>query len=176
MEEFKDRVKIVRCSTEIQSPGSHAGKVGTYIGMHDEYYQVRCEEFVCYAVEIELIKEKTVDRYTELKQRIEGLRNGWDKEADDILNEIYKEKGELPAVYINIFCGSQDRIEIEDESHHTLEKFSFEEQCGKLTAFKFALLWLLDHSNIKRDEKQEKLTALETQLKDIQRQIEELKK
>jgi hypothetical protein len=36
----------------------------------------------------ELVKEGAMDKYTELKQRIEALKNGWDKEADDILDVI----------------------------------------------------------------------------------------
>jgi len=51
-----------------------------------------------------------------------------------------------------------------------------------MSAFKQSLLWLLDHSSIKKDEKAEKIAILqarvndlETQRKDLQNQIDELK-
>ena len=124
--------------------------------------------------------------YNKLKQRIEGLKNGWNKEAADILQEV---KGKHSFIVWISSSGLQSSIRVysgmpvvidwagggNDGKLEAAFKFSFLSQCEEMTAFKSALLWLLDHSSIKKDEKQEKLTALETQLKDIQKQIEELK-
>jgi len=96
------------------------------------------------------VKEVPMSKYQELKERIENLENGWDKEADDILRE--------------------------------LKFFDKSLQCEKLKAFKQALFWLLDHSDIK-DEKEEKIKELEmhrdtfaTHIRSLNLQIEELRR
>jgi hypothetical protein len=121
-----------------------------------------------------------MDKYAELKTRIEGLKNGWDKEADDILQEIQG----IDNCYISIKCNNRKLgealdffIEIQDNRRKGISpEWRFTDQCEKLQALKSAFLWLLDDSGIEKDEKQEELTVLEIQLKDIQKQIEELKK
>lgn len=113
-----------------------------------------------------LLKEVSMSKYDELKQRIEGLNNGWTREADDILNEIWFElncgwqyitfshnssgkQGDGKSIYsgtIYIHDGAGKYI----YKDYTA-KFEFHTQCEKNQAFKKALLWLLDHSDIKKD-------------------------
>jgi len=116
----------------------------------------------------------TESKYDELKRRIEALDDGWNKEADNILDEISKET--LKIFYINICTKTaEDRIEIETSGHDVKEVFSYRGQCQKMEAFKKALIWLLDHSNIKKDDKEDKIKELEDKVNDIQKEIKELK-
>jgi len=116
----------------------------------------------------------TMNKYEELKQRIEAVE-GWGKEADDILEEINN-----PCT-ITIRCGDNKHIGQDGVTRHFIsvagssDYFYYTSQCEKLQAFKDALMWLLDHSSIKKDEKRDKIKALEEQVEDIQRQVEELK-
>jgi len=90
----------------------------------------------------------TMSQYEDLKARINAL-NGWDKEADDIGAII---RDHLPMCYYisaTLYKGS-GWVEILDYKRDLQKSFSFEDQCSKLQAFKDALLWLLDHSDIKK--------------------------
>lgn len=127
----------------------------------------------------DFIKEATMSKYQELKERIENLQNGWDKEADDILAEIFPDNsGEIYRMTIpvwRIVTGSC--IEIRNATDDKIiQCFRCRNQCEKLDAFKQALLWLLDHSDIKKDEKEEKIKELFKQIKPLQEQIEELRR
>ena len=136
---------------------------------------------------VPITEEGTVDKYTELKQRIEGLKNGWDKEADDILKEINDGYPTTP-IHISSYIGAAGNMEVRGTDRgDILQTTHFGNQCNKLTTFKSTLLWLLDHSSIKKDERQEKISilencvkeaqkAFEAQIRELQRQIEELKK
>ena len=124
-------------------------------------------------------KMDTVSQYDTMKFRIENLQNGWDKDADDILAEIrpYMDKDYL--LFIP-FCShghiyihdTQDKKDVQAESWAS---FYYDTQCEKMSAFKKALLWLLDHSSIKKDEKQEKIKELEGKVKELQEEIAKLK-
>lgn len=110
-----------------------------------------------------------MSKYDELKQRIEALDNGWDKEADDVIRELEVR------YYISIST-KIDGVEIQDNNREKIEYFGYNTQCEKLTAFKNALLWLLDHSDIKKDEKQEKIEELQLQVNALNKTLEELRK
>jgi hypothetical protein len=102
-------------------------------------------------VEDYLEKEVPMSKYSELKQRIEAVQ-AWDKEADDILQELDKE-GKYD---IDIPTQSNSSIWIHSHNEFSLQtngisEYTYTTQCEKLQAFKKALLWLLDHSEIKKD-------------------------
>ena len=96
-----------------------------------------------------------MNKYEELKNRIEALDNGWDKDADDILKDL--------DIQYRIII-SQDRGggsgDVVVKQYFTLSEgyqnpdkcFDFRGQCAKNKAFKDAFLWLLDHSDIKKEE------------------------
>jgi len=84
-----------------------------------------------------------------LRSRIEALDNGWDKEADDILQEVqgnYKLRVLQDKEYgwVQTFAPNKSII----ESNDRIEEYRFDNQCEKMTAFKDALLWLLDKSGL----------------------------
>jgi hemerythrin len=103
----------------------------------------------------------SMNKYNELKQRIEALDNGWTKEADEILQELTRESKHhflveqdmRNAGYI-FLCkydsGSGVWLDENTEKIKPSIKFRFCGSCEKMTAFKDALLWLLDHSDIKK--------------------------
>jgi len=111
--------------------------------------------------------------YEQLAERIEQIE-GWDKETDDILQEIN-------APY-NIMISSTDKkIEYDsfvyligygEESTYYEEnrgcriKFPYHSQYEKLQAFKDALKWLLDNSSIPKPDKNRegKIERLEAKL------------
>lgn len=113
-----------------------------------------------------------MSKYEGLKNKIEGLSNGWDKEADDVLQEI--NSGYYLCIKTTTKNCVMSCIQIEDSDHKIKEEFGANSQCEKMTAFKKALLWLLDHSNIKKDEKQDKIDALKQDIKELQKKIGEL--
>jgi hypothetical protein len=101
-----------------------------------------------------LIKEASMSKYDELKQRIEDLNDGWNKEADDVLQEILPFiNSKIVSIFIPMpsntpFC----QISFRDLKNLPISpEFKYVTQCEKMTAFKQALLWLLDHSEIKKD-------------------------
>lgn len=113
-----------------------------------------------------------VSRYVDLKRRIEGLSNGWDKEADDILQEIGSR------LRIQIPCSTDETtwcILIQDVDNKTQQALMYNgDSCTKMSAFRKALVWLLDHSEIKKDEKQSKIDDLQGQIDDLQRKVQGL--
>ena len=123
-----------------------------------------------------LLKEDSMSKYDKIKQRIEALDNGWTKEADDVITEINPNGNRGKTISIPAWDVQHGYyIEILDGNKKGLKQFDYSTQCEKLDAFKKALLWLLDHSNIKKDERQEKVEALEKQIKDLQREVNKLK-
>lgn len=133
-------------------------------------------------------REATMSKYQEKKKQIENLQIGWDKEADDLINEL--------ANYFNCYVCIKvyhDGGKNEKDGRGTVSvelgnralpdaRFHFYSQCEKLDAFKQALLWLLDHSDIKKDEKEEKIKVLKEQrsklcaeVQSLNSQIEELR-
>ncbi len=120
----------------------------------------------------------SMSRYDEIKQEIEGV-TGWDKKVDDLMQEIYKNKNlsdyyhlSIPfnlnsCIYITKWNGNEDWKEI--------ETFIYSSQHEKFEVFKKALLWLLDHSDIK-NEKAEKRKELQRQLDDVKKQQEDIQR
>jgi len=97
----------------------------------------------------------SMSKYQEIKDRIEQIV-GWTKEADDTLQEIRKNMS-VPYAYCTIKIAWADkqeglvRIWYGGETSTCNNQFHFDSQCGKNEAFKKALLWLLDQSDIKKD-------------------------
>jgi hypothetical protein len=81
----------------------------------------------------------------ELKTRIEKLQ-GWTKEADDILQE-FKSIHLHYAIYIPLDLSGHIFIVNRGDSNKHLQGFSFDNQCQKNSAFKSALMWLLDKAH-----------------------------
>jgi len=120
-------------------------------------------------------------QYEDLKERIEAVV-AWDKDADDILQEIGGEYGIRIATvndfaYINIYKGERGWLEDgERVTRLLLKSFTYSGQCEKLEAFKKALLWLLDHSDIKKidSEREDTIKKLEQELYDIRSKGDEI--
>lgn len=111
---------------------------------------------------INCVKEGVVSKYDNLKSRITALNNGWDKEADDIIQEIYTSNKRHYHIVIGIDNDAHIHIVDGDFSKigkSVCEPLSYDSQCTKLSAFKQALLWLLDHSDIKKDLVGQKVRA-----------------
>lgn len=124
-------------------------------------------------------KETKMGKYEDLKGRIERLSNGWDKAADDILVEIglpyeITISHDAPGGYGKI-------TSIPKQDYQYFRRFSFQEgHCEKVAAFRNALMWILDNSDIKNDreekrkELQGKIESLQGQIADLNRQKNEL--
>ena len=124
----------------------------------------------------------TMSKYEELKDRIEALDNGWDKDADDLMQEIAKD-----GLYIIVMSASNSgrcthciriyktwsEVEGKETGSNYLFQKHYSSQCSKMIAFKEALMWLLDHSDIAKEDKKkaEKRDKLQAQLDKIQEQI-----
>ena len=94
-----------------------------------------------------------------IKQRIKALNNGWDKEADDILMELWENdriNGNFLNLKITIWNDDRGKIEILNSKPETMETFKYNSQCSKNQAFKNALLWLLDKSEINKPKEGDK--------------------
>jgi len=110
--------------------------------------------------QLKLIKRggNKMSKYEDLKRRINALDNGWTKTADDIMQEIWKAPSDDLQLYwllIGNEANSSIRI-IKSPYNDNIEEdkvadFRYKNQCEKLKAFKNALLWLLDHSDISKD-------------------------
>jgi len=110
--------------------------------------------------QLKLIKRggNKMSKYEDLKRRINALDNGWTKNADDIMQEIWKAPSDDLQLYwllIGNEANSSIRI-IKSPYNDNIEEdkvadFRYKNQCEKLKAFKNALLWLLDHSSISKD-------------------------
>ena len=117
-----------------------------------------------------------VKKHEELKSRIDNV-TAWDKEVDDILQEILGKT--TYEIKINNFHSDADGANIEvylstlPPNIHNFQKFRWNNQCEKLEAFKKALHWLLDNSDIKDDKEplRKKIEELEKQLNDLKNQI-----
>ena len=102
--------------------------------------------------EVSLIK---LEELMSLRNQIKALKNGWDKEADDILQEIL-ENLPLGNNWVHIIvenCGDAPKnakgwIKVETFSAGNMEPIYFHSQCEKHKAFQDALLWLLDKSGL----------------------------
>ena len=178
--EVGDEVEILNCSCshKHKKPKPNYWCVGTVGKIVDGKTLSRGEIAVlkgdgwCEHKKSELTKiGGSMNKYEELKGRIGALSNGWDKEADDVLKEM-----NLSSDYrlsIPTWEPVGDLIILKSNNIH--KNFSYDSQCEKMEAFKKALMWLLDHSDIKKDEKAEQLSALEVKLDEIKEEIRRLK-
>lgn len=84
-----------------------------------------------------------------LRQIIESLHNGWDKEADDIYQELKNNMriGDFhlcnPTISIEGNTGNNSGY-IKFIYNQKSKSFSYQNQCSKNTAFKNLLLWIHD--------------------------------
>ncbi len=145
------------------------GHIGVILEIHNSGTGCRVgplESVNCVSFDfLKLISRKGegMSKYDELKARIEKVE-GWTKEADDILQEIYKS---LPTNIgnkltnnicllvkinsVNEYMQFTSRS-INDSSETSISPlFRYSSQCSKNTAFKQALMWLLENSSIKKD-------------------------
>ncbi len=112
------------------------------------------------------------------RNRINNLNNGWDKDADDVLQEIGKGYAisatcvPLNPSYISIRKTQSPSVKVGNYiSYKLLARFPYTSQCSKITAFKDALLWLLEKSEL---EKEDKIKELKDKMKEIQEAINNL--
>ena len=96
-----------------------------------------------------------------LRDRIEAL-TGWNKEADDILQEISKNsKVDMEGYYLNIRAFnppssiSSSPMQIMNPDNKVIHEIRYvPNQYSKLRAFKDALLYLLDKSGLEKVDKE----------------------
>ena len=63
---------------------------------------------------------------------------------------------------------------IEVGSGKLVREFDFRSQCEKLRAFKDALLWLLNHSDIKKKDNSKEIAEIKEQMAKLQERLEGL--
>ena len=183
-----DKVRIVKLP---ECPGSRCN--GCFVGSRG-IWKIRenvGEQFVfdrnnryCSMLKPEyLTKEDTMSKYDELKRRIEALDDGWNKEADDIRQEIQEN---LKTTYMIAIWENDDShggmnwyqtglVNIPKEYKST-STYLFHNQCEKHTRFKKLLTDMLDHSDIKKNEKKDKIREIEAKVEELQKEIKELKR
>ena len=140
---------------------------------------VKCwhlEDAICF-LEADLVKlGGSMSKYEDLRKRITALEDGWNKDADDIIMEIrihheilfsQDEGRSLGGLYGHITITPKRS---EGIRNGIVKTFKFTSQCEKLSAFKDALMWLLDNSSIKKVDRERV-----DKIADLQRQLDELK-
>jgi len=119
-----------------------------------------------------LRKENTMSKYQEMKERIEALDNGWDKDADDIRREIGIA---FHFILDEDATSGYGHIEMSRRGYtQTNKHFTFTSQCSKMTAFKKALMWLLDNSSIKKDDKRKEKEEIQKEIDKLQDRLNNL--
>jgi hypothetical protein len=177
--EFKVGDKIKATYVQQSYDEDHIGEIMTVRAVYTETVCVFENNHPWHFKQIILIKRgDTMSKYSEIKSRIEALNDGWNKEADDILQEIVKDRG--MSIKVNNFHNDASGAKIEvyynwNSGNGNFSEFKYNSQCDKNKAFKQALLWLLDHSEIKKTDNSDKIAELEKQVEEIQRQIREMK-
>lgn len=95
-----------------------------------------------------------------LRDRILALKNGWNKEANDILNELHQPfsiciptrtsinrfTSHILSIYDSLEVPSGSTKENQTELRKIRKQFAFKSECEKNEAFKRALLWILEES------------------------------
>jgi len=117
-----------------------------------------------------LVEEEVMSKYSELKERIEGLNDGWNKDADDILKEIYDITNVHFAIKIGI--GHNANIYLYKDVYQVTQ-FRYISQCQKNSAFKKAVLYILDNSSIKDDKEpiRKEIAELRKKLEELERKL-----
>lgn len=166
-----DRVRIIDKSCDFPCLPTCCGKTGVIesptwsLPTNKIYVRVShggsqgCSGFT--AKDLELIQEeKPMSEYSCIKSEIEALDNGWDKKADDLLQRIQgrytiitqgglgKYWGKVFIYTGNIWVSHWDRKDTE----FIKQSFTYTNKYEKMSAFKKALIYLLDHSSIKKEE------------------------
>lgn len=117
--------------------------------------------------------EGKMRKYDELKERIEVLENGWDKEADDILQEISESCDE--SYFIDIKITHSGGMCITDTHYKQVEGTDFRvfsTQCEKNREFKKLMLELLDLSNTsKKSNTEVKIDKLQEQIDKLREEL-----
>jgi hypothetical protein len=174
MSEFKkgDRVMVVRC---IAHDKNHEGKIGDFIeGYKNDESKVLLDKMAngehieCIATEIALVNPGfQVSNYDSIKSRIEAITGNTSiKEVDDILRDIGKD---------NLFTRNDNLKCFSVESKDGWRNIPYDTQCSELSAFKQALLWLLNNSEIKY-KRLEEIFVLKKQMGEIQDKIANLER
>lgn len=146
------RLTVGRIYTVIKTDLTDTGYITVINNNGDKYF--------CYPSRF--TKEETMSKYDDLKCRIEALDNGWDRVADDLLDELWKHTARRidnqyhyvisispckTGASINILGGNCGINWGKD-----IVEFKYDDQCKKMDAFKKALMWLLDNSDIKKED------------------------
>lgn len=139
-----DKDNCICCNGTVQIIKSIENNSCKFIDRNDE----------CTDMYKHLKKEKPMS----LRSRIEALKNGWDKEADDILQEMgFTNKKEKHYYKIEVgtgaICIKYGKLGCGWDFMGKGETFEYNSQCEKLQAFKDALLWLLDKSGLEEHKK-----------------------
>ena len=177
-----DRVKVIETNVENTKKYRGYGVVKKIFDNGKGYpYLVKFNNF---NLQLWSEVEGHMSKYDELKERIEewfdkacNLGGGWDKEADDILQEIYRNSNNTYyalAIGVRDSGGEQNIDILLGTSRINQKTFYYNSQCQKLSALKQTFVWLLDHSDIKKDDKSElkaKLALLEEQLREIKKEL-----
>lgn len=169
MFKIRDRVIFVKWSNERKwekGYGAEIGKIAVIEGISGKDYKIKFLGEVCivYVTSEQLQKVGETNMYDELKERIEAVE-GWDKEADNILQEIgvmyfidiptTNKLGRNDGTISIATAKMENPLELKCprpiKESKVLADFYYTDQCEKLQAFKDALMWLLDHSDIKKD-------------------------
>lgn len=167
-----DRVRVL--SSQLTTGSMCELKEGIiYKIIGNKYYLKDCfngfKHDACAHLATTLELEDKMSKYDELKGRIEAVE-GWTKEADDICSAIYPKLENHFVFQVDI--GSNGRIQAYDNNYSYTKSFGFNGQCEKNRAFKKALLWLLDHSNIpKKSETEQKIDDLQEQIDKLRKEL-----
>lgn len=120
-----------------------------------------------------------MSKYEELEQRISKV-TGWDKGADDIISElrVYKDSS-LVSTHLCIDLSDTKNgigyMKVVTSEKEVLYSRIYCSQREKLKVFKDILLWLLERSKIKKDEKYRKIVEIEKQVEELQEKLREIK-
>lgn len=186
----KDRIVIVNGGSEnngiegtiITTNRSHSGeypfgvaldsRTNSPYGAGEAWAEGVKYPWFCKADEIKLLKEET------MRDRIEAV-TGWDKDADDILQEIYadlREQHYIIAIGIRNTesYGYHQEVEILlGLDRKPIISFSYKNQCQKLRAFKDVLLWLAAKAGL-LDKEQTDIAAIKVEIAGLKTHLSKL--
>lgn len=125
--------------------------------------------------ELKVVEDK-MSKYETLRRKIKvECVNGWDKNMDDVLQEIfYKYCNGTPEITICCISRANSSVTVRNgNSNENIapKSFYYNSQCEKNSAFQEALLYLLDNSSLRKDDKktqiQEKIDKLQEELQEL---------
>ncbi len=180
VENFKigDTVKIVKpcdcsfwngCVSDIKRGNCIIIELETEASEDKREFRVEWDEYSrCRFTKDQLQKENSMSQYETVKAKIDAWyshaqnsEGGWDKDFDDILQEII-EKNE-DRYYILISTHNNEIASIDcrmvkiyknncssNLNFQAVMEFAYDSQCEKLTVLRDAASWLLDNSEIKK--------------------------